>query len=284
MIPAQYEDAWPMSEGVAAVRQGGLWGFITQQGVVETTFRYEEIGGREGSYISARDGEGWAIFDPRIVEGYRMRRPVARWEDGESVEAAPLYSISEGAVVAKFDDGECLAALAGLGDDLMPQQPCEPRFASVRRRSEGLAAVSEAAGHWGYMDRQGRVHWRGRFEDALTFTMGLAPVKSGGKWGLIDTSGRFALKPTYDAIYPFQEGHAVMRQGKLRGFLDRQPRGRIAVLAEPQFEDVFRFSEGLAPVKLKGVWGYLSDGSEPEAVRGVVDIQPQGEIVDVVPE
>jgi hypothetical protein len=284
-ITPQYEEAHPLSESLAAVRRDGKWGFITQQGAIETPFGYEEIGGREGTYLSARDAEGWAVFDLRLSEGYGKRREVKFGEGEQAATATRLYSVSEGAIVADFDAGEYLAEVDNLGDYYLGPEQRTPLFASVRRRSEGMAAVAAEKGHWGYLDNKSGVHWSGKFEDALTFSMGLAPVKFGGKWGLIDKAGRFALKPTYDALYPFQDGHAVMRQGNLRGFLDLHPQNKVTVLAAPQFDDAFRFSEGLAPVEVKDVWGYLSDGSAPPPpVRDVVDLRPESEIIDVTPE
>jgi hypothetical protein len=37
--------------------------------------------------------------------------------------------------------------------------------------------------------------------------------------------------------------------------------GGTSVFIAPQFEDAFRFTEGLAPVKTGGKWGYVSSGA-----------------------
>jgi hypothetical protein len=283
-LEPDYDEALPFDGGVAAVRRNDKWGFITQQGVLETPFQFQEIGGREGPYVSASDSSGWAVFDLRLSEGYEKRRAVTLPDSDPQEDAKRLYSISEGAIVAQFDEGEYLADLDNLGGYYEGPSARTSLFFSIRRRSEGMAAVAASVGHWGYLAKDGQLHWAGKFQDALAFSMGLAPIKSGGKWGLIDHAGRFVLAPTYDAIYPFQQGYAVARRGALRGYL-KLDRGKVTVFAEPQYDDAFRFSEGLAPVSVKGVWGYLSDGTVPSGdTRDVVELRPEGEIADVTPQ
>ena len=45
-------------------------------------------------------------------------------------------------------------------------------------------------GKWGYMNREGKVVIQPSFDDALTFSEGMAAVQVGGKWGYIDETGR----------------------------------------------------------------------------------------------
>ena len=54
--------------------------------------------------------------------------------------------------------------------------------------SEGLAAV-EINGKWGFIDHTGKEIIPLKYDDAGSFSEGLAPVKLDGKWGQIDKNG-----------------------------------------------------------------------------------------------
>jgi hypothetical protein len=126
-----------------------------------------------------------------------------------------LSSFNEGLAAASVD-GEIMGYVDMTGSFVI-----EPQFEGAHKFQSGLAAVC-CKGHWGYIDRKGRVIIPFQFDGprAQTFTCGLAGVCYQGLWGFIDNSGEWVVKPC--------------------------------------FEDVKRFSEGYAPVKRNGKWGLIS--------------------------
>jgi hypothetical protein len=258
-IQPKFEDAEPFENGVAPVKLGGRWGYVRADGTTETAFTFLEIGGREGALVSARDADGWAVFK---VGG---NGPPKR---GEITDAQRAYSISEGTVVVKDPNGESLHTISQEDESiyttkLFPQEPnpSKIKFISIRRMSQGFAPAATAPNKWGYLHKNSREFlWRNRFEDAQQFAQGFAPVKIAGKWGFIDRAGRTVIQPAYDAAFPFRGDYAVVRQADKRGFLRLNTDGAPSVFVAPRYEDAFRFTEGLAPVKIDGRWGYISDG------------------------
>lgn len=272
-IRPQFDEARPFEDGLAAVKAKGLWGFARPDGSMQVPFRFREVGSHQDGRASARDEEGWAVFniDPSQRDD---RDAVAIYDPVDGVQYPQrIYSVSEGAVVALYADGERLIDVAS--PHWRPNRISDA-FASVKRRSEGFAAISRTKERWGYLHKSGKLFWDGRFEDAMVFADGYAPVKLDGKWGYISHAGDMAVEPVYDAAFPFREGYAVIRQGERRGFLKTGPDGRITQFIPPRYDDAFRFSEGLAPVLVGDKWGYVSD---PYYRRLVV-----GEIVELVPE
>ena len=188
-------------------------------------------------------------------------------------------------MIAKSSKGESLLEIeVKSGEDgfnlekIFPGWNDTRKYLSILRMSEGFAAASTVPNRWGYLHRvSGEFLWPGRFESAQGFAQGFAPVKISGKWGYIDRAGRTAVPPTYDAAFPFRGNYAVIRQGEKRGFLRLDPEGGISVFIASSYEDASRFTEGLAPVKIGGRWGYVSDGKPwSELVdTGIVDIRPQ---------
>jgi hypothetical protein len=273
-ISALYDEAQPFDDGVAPVKSKDAWGLLRPDGSLAVDFRFDEIGGHRGEYVSARDSEGWAVFqNAGTTDEYRHKLSV-NIVDQNGVQAPTppdrLYSISEGAVVAAYTDGERLIELADYSkiDEL-------PSYVSVRRRSEGLAAVAWAKDEWSFIDKAGYPWRHGVYQDAMIFSEGLSPVKLEGRWGYLATSGELEVTPAYDAAYPVRDGYAIVRVGDKRGFLKHDiERGLIAFI-DPQYDDASRFSEGLAPVKIGDKWGYVADRSGLVIEGGIIEVTPE---------
>jgi hypothetical protein len=71
---------------------------------------------------------------------------------------------------------------------------------------------------WGFIDRTGKWVIEPKFNDALSYSSGLAAVLSGvdvsnpgtmaGRWGYIDTSGKYVIQPQFFDANPFSGGLA----------------------------------------------------------------------------
>ena len=65
-----------------------------------------------------------------------------------------------------------------------------------------MAAVSDGKS-WGYIDKSGKLIVSAKYDKALDFCGGLAPVKSGKTWGYIDITGKTAIPFRFDDAMPF---------------------------------------------------------------------------------
>lgn len=81
----------------------------------------------------------------------------------------------------------------------------------------------------------------------------LIRVKIDGQWSFLDKNGEIIAKPEFDDIWGFSEGLAKVELNGKYGFIDRS--GKFAI--EPKFDSGEYFSEGLAGVKLNGRWGFI---------------------------
>lgn len=126
-----------------------------------------------------------------------------------------------------------------------------------------------------------------RFENAHRFSEGLAMVCIGEKAGFIDKTGNVIIPPNYnmlggymfncDSDYGFYEGLAAVSVGQYPnvryGCIDQA--GNFVI--QPQFECIWRFSEGLAPFSSGGRWGFIDK-------TGRVVVHPEYEYVSCFSE
>ena len=66
-----------------------------------------------------------------------------------------------------------------------------PRYQNVRSFSEGLAAVQQNNGRWGYINEKQEWVIPAKFEDVKEFQNGKAAAKLNGKWGFINKRGEW---------------------------------------------------------------------------------------------
>jgi hypothetical protein len=137
---------------------------------------------------------------------------------------------------------------------------------------------------WGYIDPEGKVVIEPQYDEAGSFSEGVARVgiydkdyKWGFidrvgkfKWGFIDKAGNWALKPVYDSpVEDFRGGRASVGKdiGMNNGvvvetfFVDKE--GRSYAEPEPDerfedFDDVDPFFEDLATFRRDGKYGFVN--------------------------
>lgn len=118
----------------------------------------------------------------------------------------------------------------------------------------GVIFVSEGNGYY-MIDTEGKKISDIVYEDAKPFfESNITAVKLDGKWGFVTIEGSMIIEPQYEDARTFGKGiGAVMVNGEW-GFVNSENR----MVIEPAFEDAKCFSSnGLAPIKKDGTWGYI---------------------------
>ena len=117
-----------------------------------------------------------------------------------------------------------------------------------------------------------RYHYKDRYTDAHEVLQALKqaglpsespvtslhPIKIDDKYGYIDQTGRVIIQPQFDNAWNFSEGMAVINIGNKYGYIDTM--GEL--LIPPQFDFTFSFSEGLAVVKMDDKCGYIDKSGQ----------------------
>lgn len=147
-----------------------------------------------------------------------------------------------------------------------------PYFDRAWPFSDGRALV-EVDGLFGYINRVGETVIEAMYEDAWYFSNGLAPVQTSDGWAYIDTTGAVVVASEQPTTFvgPANTVETLdidrVRVGDLYGF--RNADGQVVI--DPQFDQAWHFSEGLARVSKDGKWGFI-DRSGKEIVPPIFDV------------
>lgn len=133
---------------------------------------------------------------------------------------AIAQSLSEFSYVDKFYEGRAIVVRGGKCGFIDEQEkvvvPLINAFA--KPFSEGLAPVVKGQwisqtridGFYGYVDLYGEEVTPFEYEDAKSFSEGIATVLIDGKWGGIDREGNLVIKPQFDDSFCFCSDRAVV--------------------------------------------------------------------------
>lgn len=110
---------------------------------------------------------------------------------------------------------------------------------------------------YGYMNSKGEVVISPYFEYAEDFVDGMAKVKTNNGYGIIDKSGRYILQPIYSGCKLLGNGLISYKAYKWK-LKDKEGKE----VGDLEFDDIMKFSEGLAAVKINNKWGFINTDGE----------------------
>ncbi len=232
------EDLQNYSEGLAAYREGGKWGFMTLRGYQAVTSQFAEVRPFSQGLAAMKLVNKWGFIDR---SGKYAVNPQFQEAGDFSESMAPVKKDGKWGYINP--EGKFLI---------------ECQFDEARPFSEKLAAVS-IGGRWGFINRKGSLVINPRFAGAGNFHIGLAPVKTDRKddpWEYIDHEGRMRIKPQYDDARDFSPEAGLAPVLIDTRWAQISKSGRIVI--NPRFEDTRSFRHGLAAAKTGGKWGYLN--------------------------
>lgn len=285
VLPPQWEDVWGFYDGFALVKKDGEWGVIDTAGRYVTQERWANVYSLGRGYAEVpidQDRSGVISLQGRLVAGYQQDRE-RTFKDGNVVSIR-----RDGAVGFRDMAGNWL-----LSDD----------WKAVFAFSDGLALVRYADGLYGYIDARGQERWPTRWYFAEPFFRGYAVVAQYDTeatrrvYACIDTDGAYVIPPYergksssfFDPVELFVAGEdgemlqcslslgpmggerwsaalyasedmVAVKGGEKYGFYSLLD-GRVAI--PPAYDSVGTFSQGLAAVRLDGLWGIVDrEGNE----------------------
>jgi hypothetical protein len=215
VIQANYDNAQPFSEGLAAVGQGKLWGYIDVTGAVVIPTTLSIATSFSEGLAGVYDNSGWHYIDTRGKTAFAVSECNSLGKFCEGLAAAYKSTSVEGqdGTTQYFDkQGNLILSITGFGGDF----------------HEGLAELSilnsndKSAHLCGFIDKQGKTQIQPLFAEVMDFSEGLAVVRPkkttphyymGDAWGFIDKAGKYVIEPHYNQAFSFIGGFAIVHSG-----------------------------------------------------------------------
>lgn len=299
-IECGFYDAQDFSEGYAAVRKNGKWGYIDSTGKVVVDYQFVDAkpfklglapvrvaNTRKVSvYCSSELAHQWGYIDitgkivipPKYDDAgpFNLKWGVARVGIMRYTSLICGFINNAGQVVIPIehdrlsylsDDGLACLDVDQHGDKSFINHKGNRAFYTsfdmVGSFSEGYCAVRNNEFKWGYIDNTGKLVIDYKFDYADCFSDGVAEIKIEDKYGFINKQGVQIIEPKYQNVRHFSEGVAGVEINNKWGIIDLL--GNLIV--NPIYDCVFGCHDGLIPVKQrvadKDVWFYIhKDGTK----------------------
>jgi len=146
------------------------------------------------------------------------------------------------------------------GNNITPKQHYGSLYSDALDFSNGFAAVKNKNSLWGYIDKSGNEVIKCQFEEAMSFSEGLACIKLGDNYGYINNKGDIVIYCCYPEAGDFKNGFALVSyvpkiNGKMHRNLINTDDDTYTLNYQP-------------PTKKK----YINANGESLIIRSVVDI------------
>lgn len=158
----QYDRITSNYNGVAAVKDGNLWGIIADDGSTVVDFSLLDVAVNSlgnafsGGHAMVKDSGGWYLID---TQGKRLNEKT--YADAKAPES-----------------------------------------------SKGCIAVADSNGKWGFADLDGNLVINYKYDDAKSFSDGVAAVCIGETWEYISMQDKAVIDYSLDGAQPFHSGVA----------------------------------------------------------------------------
>lgn len=128
-----------------------------------------------------------------------------------------------------------------------------PQPAQKEHIKEGDLVKFCRKGKWGYKDWKGNVVIQPSYEEAFSFSEGLAGVEKNGLIGYISDKENLVINYIYDCGTSFKEGLAAVSKGEKSGYIDKK--GNVVI--DFIYDVATPFDNGRAIVRADERWGVL---------------------------
>ena len=180
-------------------KQGEKFGFVDASGQFKIAPAFDEALSFSQGFAAVRIRGRWGSVD---ATGRVVIRP----------QFLSAFYFREGLAEVELDSGYALIDTSG--------KVVARGFHAVDLVADGRVPASRE-NKSGYLDLQGKVAIPFVYDDARSFSGGLAAVAKDGKWGYIDREGRPVIPLKFDEAGPFASGLAPARMSDTTGFIDK---------------------------------------------------------------
>lgn len=283
-LKGEWEGTKDFSEGLAAVKKDGKWGFIDTEGNVVIEPQYDGANSFSEGLAAVQSGGKWGYIDKtgNLVIGFTLQSTVA-FSEGLAIYGSGYYYgyiDTTGKIVTEAIYTEASSFQAGVACvkqnnrygfiDKTGTPVTEFVYGGKSQADEGLIPVyygDTAKGiNSGFIDTSGNQVLDFLWFDVRPFSEGLAAVQTEytKPWGFINSEGVFVIDPAWDGVEPFCQGRALVMKNNSYTYIDSEGNP----ITDKTFAKAYSFTEdGVARIGnstgVSWLFGYINlDGSE----------------------
>ncbi len=193
------EEVFGINDRFIIAKQDGLYGYYNADfQLVSESHRFDEVTMNSNGFAAVRKGDKWGTITDGLAAGIDFI-----FEDVALSSCGTLFTENAGMVKHNglwylIDPGANKLSEEGFSDAKAPEST-EP------------VAVANASGKWGFIDRTGALVIDYQFDDAKSFSNGLAAVKQGGDWCYVNLKGEVVIDESFEEATPFKNGIATVK-------------------------------------------------------------------------
>lgn len=254
---AIYDDAYPFTEGLAAVKTNGKWGFIDNSAFEVIKPIYDEVSSFSDGLAAVKLGKyGYInrmneiIIPFQFYDAYTFKNGVAKVKEKHGYKLSLINSkglrissyykeIREHEYGFIIVENELQGVINKIGTVAFP---LSLDIAWMLNRTYLIALKDH---DWNLINIATKNEQVLKYDDVYpSMIEGLARVVFENKWGLINMYGIEIIKPSYDYISEFEEDMAIICLEGKKGYANSQ----CKLVIDPIFDNALHFRNNLALV------------------------------------
>lgn len=237
----EYENAKEFSEGLAAVKLKGKWGYINTKGNLIIRPTYDEAENFYKGMAWIKKNKLWGLID--YNNKYLIEPTFEKIEDYN--KDGWNWNYATVVIDSKY----------GYIDKKNGKYLIEPIYDELRDMGAGKFIVLKESKE-GFIDLKSHICIEPKYNNLQFIDSDdiiIADLK--GQYGLLNCYGETVVEHKYSEIKYSETNMPLRIKYKNKyGFIDKHGREIVA----PKYEDAYGFKEGLAAVKLNGKWGFIN--------------------------
>lgn len=174
---------------------GKMWDFYSLENDTRLFGGYEDASGLGNGVAAVKQGKKWGLING---SGEALTQPVF---DGIVQDEKTVVCRNERLFAKK---GTKYLMIDATGTQIGTQT-----FDDARLFADTTYAAVRQNGKWGFVDKDGAVVIPLQYEDARSFSNGLAAVKKGEKWGFVDLENNMVIAPQFEDVRDFNSSGNV---------------------------------------------------------------------------
>jgi tetratricopeptide (TPR) repeat protein len=238
-----FDDIKAWHNSISFIKTENHWAKVSSNGTTNHQFIYQDVGGFDSNegVFPGKENDTWMYFNQN--------------------ENRKLVSSRKFDFLGTFSEGLAPVRRKGkAGYTNRNFREIAMKFSYTGAFKNGIAAVKEQNGKWGFINKKFKFISESRFDDIVRDEYGLCSeygvsfVKRNDVYFLVNLKGMRMGELNFDDVKSFESiQYAAVKLGKNWGFINRKGKWTI----KPKFENATSFSIGLGGIQQDGLWGFV---------------------------